>query len=131
MTSRSLQKILHVDDDAVMRMMVKKALERAQKGFDVVSCASVHEFLDKIAPFSPDLLIIDVVMPVMTGPILLDKVRSLSIQTPAVFMTGQDVIEIQNREKLEPILGIIQKPFSPIALGNDLINLWDDFYSRS
>jgi CheY-like chemotaxis protein len=127
MTHSILQKILHVDDDTVMRMMVKKALERSQKGFDVVSCASAHEFLDKITPFSPDLLIIDVIMPIMTGPVLLEKVRGLSIKTPAVFMTGQEMVEIQNREKMEPILGIIQKPFSPASLGDDLIKLWNGF----
>ena len=120
-----LKKILHVDDDNVMRMMVKKALERSGKGFDIISCSSATEFLQKITEHSPDLLLIDVIMPDMRGPTLLERIREKAIMVPAIFMTGKDDLEIQNRAKLEPIIGIIPKPFSAITLGDDLISLWN------
>ncbi len=126
MTNVILKKILHVDDDAVMRMMVKKALERSEKGFDILSCSSARDFLEKIETFTPDLLLIDVIMPDIRGPDLLEKVRQKSITTPAVFMTGQDDLEIQNRDKLEPIIGMMQKPFSATTLGEDLLSLWNN-----
>jgi two-component system OmpR family response regulator len=125
MSAVILKKILHVDDDTVMRMMVKKALERSEKGFEILSCSSAREFLEKIETFTPDLLLIDVIMPDMRGPDLLAKVRQKSITAPAVFMTGQDDLEIDNRDRLEPIIGIMQKPFSATTLGEDLIRLWD------
>lgn len=120
----TLKKILHIDDDAVMRMMVKKSLERSGKEFEIISCSTVKEFTDAIPNFMPDVFLIDVIMPEMKGPDLLLKVRNESIKTPAIFMTGKDDLEIENRDILEPIIGIIPKPFSTTTLGEDLINLW-------
>ncbi len=124
-----LKKILHIDDDAVMRMMIRKSLERSQKDFDIVSCASSNEFIENISSFLPDLLIIDVVMPEIKGPDLLKRIREKSCYIPAIFMTGQDDLKIDDRENLEPIIGIIQKPFSPTTLGDDLIGMWNGFKS--
>jgi FixJ family two-component response regulator len=107
-----------------MRMMVKKALERSGQNFEVITCATPEEFLATLLGFSPDLLIIDVAMPILSGPLLLEKVRSLKNQTPAIFMTGHETIDFKNREKLEPIIGVIHKPFSPNVLGENLITLW-------
>lgn len=122
-----LQKILHIDDDTVMRIMVQKALERSNKGFNIISCTTAEDFLKNLPEFKPDLLIIDVVMPDIRGPDLLAKIRDLSIQTPAIFMTGKDDLEIENRDRLEPIIGIIPKPFSATTLGDDLICLWNQY----
>lgn len=127
---KSLTKILHIDDDMVMRMMVKKALERSQKGFDIISCGTPIEFLDHLSHFEPDLLIIDVHMPLMNGPDLLRKIRDTSLSYPALFMTGEETTDFVDREKLDPIIGVIQKPFSPLTLGDDLLNLWEN-YTRS
>ncbi|MFA7276641.1 MAG: response regulator [Pseudobdellovibrionaceae bacterium] len=126
--NNQLQKILHVDDDPVMRMMTKKALERARMGFDVVSCASAHELIDQLSQFGPDLLLVDMIMPIMDGLSLVAHIRSLSTplaQTPVIFITGRTDTNINGREKLEPILGIIHKPFSPTTLGSDLVDLWN------
>lgn len=119
-----LSKILHIDDDTVMRMMVVKALERSQKGFQIKSCVTVSEFLEAVPTFQPDLLVVDVLMPILNGPTLISRLRSQAIMTPVVFMTGQDDPVFENRDQLEPIIGIIRKPFSPLQLGDDLISLW-------
>ena len=121
---KPLIKILHIDDDTVMRMMVKKALERSGQNFEVITSATPEEFLDYLPVFCPDLLIIDVAMPILSGPLLLERVRSLKNQTPAIFMTGHETIDFKDREKLEPIIGVIHKPFSPNVLGENLITLW-------
>jgi len=123
---RPLKTILHMDDDSVMRMMIKKSLERSNKEMEIKSCETIAEFLDGLSSFSPDLLIIDVVMPTLSGPDLLLRVRRMGFRIPAVFMTGQENIEFEDKDKLEPILGIIHKPFSPSLLGQDLINLWSN-----
>lgn len=130
MTSSRLQKILHVDDDAVMRMMTKKALQRSNMGFEVISCASGHEFIDIIQSFSPDLLLVDMIMPIMNGQQLISVIRQKTAPTstiPVIFITGQSDVQFENRPALEPIIGIIQKPFSPTHLGDDLIHMWDSW----
>lgn len=121
---KQLKKILHIDDDAMMRMMVQKSIERSMKGFEIVCCTNPAEFTEKLSTFEPDLLIIDVVMPVLDGPSLLAQIRALPNTTPAIFMTGHESLELGNRELLEPIIGIITKPFAPTSLGDDLLALW-------
>ncbi len=125
-------KILHVDDDHVMRLMTKTALSRSSIDFSVESCASAKEALEKIPSFSPDILLIDMVMPIMDGIMLLQTVRNKEWRfqkIPAVFITGKEMGIIDEREKLEPILGIILKPFSPTLLGEDLLNLWKTYHN--
>jgi two-component system OmpR family response regulator len=119
-----LHKILHIDDDPIMRIMVKKALERSQKKFSIVSCATANEFMTHLSSFSPDLLMIDVMMPIIDGPTLLSRVREKSIMIPVIFVTGKEFIDLEDRGKLEPIIGVLQKPFSPALIGEHLELLW-------
>jgi DNA-binding NtrC family response regulator len=121
-----LKKLLHIDDDTVMRMMVKKTLERSHYNFEVMTCAAPEEFMSQLDIFHPDLLIIDVAMPIISGPLLLEKIRNHGQMTPAIFMTGHENLELVNRGKLEPIIGIIHKPFSPNSLGENLVSLWNN-----
>ncbi len=125
MTALPLRTILHLDDDDIMRMTVKKSLERSQKGFEISSCASKAEFMEKLGSLTPDLLIIDVRMPDISGPDLVRSLRQNSITTPVVFMTGLDDLEITGHDDLDPVIGVIRKPFSPSTIGDDLLGLWN------
>src|SRR5207253_9276948 len=58
---RFAHRVLLVDDDAAVRAMVNKGLER--KGFDVVAAASVTEALRRITTERFDVLITDLHMP--------------------------------------------------------------------
>ncbi len=123
---KQLKKILHIDDDSMMQMMVQKSIERSNKGFEIISCASATQFIGYLESFEPDLLIIDVSMPVLDGPHLLEKIRTANPpnKTPAIFMTGHETFEFEDRDRLEPIIGIIHKPFSPTSIGDVLLQLW-------
>lgn len=122
-----LHKILHIDDDAIMRTMVKKSLERSQKNFEIISCGTPSEFIAHIPSFLPDLLMIDVHMPLMKGPDLLLKIRESYPHIPALFMTGDETPSFANREKMDPMIGVLQKPFSPLTLGEDILHLWNHY----
>ena len=124
-----LRRILHIDDDAVMRMMIKKSLERSLKGFEIISCGTPVEFMNHLSCFEPDLLIIDVNMPLLSGPDLLRRIRDIPLFYPALFMTGEETTDFADRDHLDPIIGVIQKPFSPLTLGDDLLNLWKNYQS--
>ena len=124
---KQLKKILHIDDDTMMQMMVKKSIERSNKGFEIVCCTTATQFIEHLSTFDPDLLIIDISMPVIDGPHLLEKIRSISNLTPAIFMTGHEMIELRDSGRLEPIIGTIYKPFSPLTLGDDLLKLWSAY----
>ena len=120
-----LKKILHIDDDDIIRMMFRKSIERTHRDIEVISCGTVSEFIDRLDTFKPDLLIIDVVMPIVDGPTLLKKIRNLSYTMPVIFMTGHETIELGDQASLEPILDIIHKPFVPAQVGHDILKMWD------
>lgn len=126
-------KILHVDDDHPLRLMTKTALARSGKNFQIESCASAHDALLKLEDFQPNLLLVDLLMPIMDGPSFVAKAHGLNDafrHLPVVFITGKDDLTFENRSVLEPIIGIIRKPFSPMTLADDLERLWMDYESR-
>jgi DNA-binding response OmpR family regulator len=68
-------KILVVDDDANIRMSVRICLE--QEGYLIEQAANGIEALEMIHEGRPDLVLLDLAMPLMDGMTLLAEVRSL------------------------------------------------------
>ena len=61
----SAERILIVDDDESIRQIVRLCL--ADEGFDVREAANGQAALDALAHFAPDLILLDLRMPVMDG----------------------------------------------------------------
>lgn len=57
--------ILVVDDDEQIRLFLTEVLERA--GHQIVNCASGADALDMASDVQPDLIILDVMMPMIDG----------------------------------------------------------------
>lgn len=66
------KKILVVEDQADIRMMMKILLEF--HGFDVMEAADGYEAVEKALEVTPDLILMDIAMPVMDG---LDSSRTI------------------------------------------------------
>ncbi len=60
-----MPKIMVVDDEADMRFMVRKILEN--EGFDVEEAESGKAALEKLKNVTPDLILLDVMMPGLDG----------------------------------------------------------------
>lgn len=121
-----LRRILHVEDEADIRDIVKLALEDLG-GFEVETCASGVEALEKAEAFAPDLLLLDVMMPNMDGPSTLAALRRLPSlsDVPAVFMTAKvQEMEIKHFKSLGA-LDVVSKPFDPMELANTLREIWE------
>lgn len=125
MADRTLQRILHVDDEPDIREIAKLALMHVG-GFNVQSCASGQEALAAAPGFNPDLILIDVMMPGMDGPATLRALRDLPGigATPAIFMTAK----VQAREieqfRMLGATDVIAKPFDPMTLADQVRNAW-------
>ncbi len=120
-----LQRILYVEDEPDIRTVAQMALEMVG-GYTVEVCASGIEALEKAAEFKPDLFILDVMMPKLTGPQTLQKLRQQEsfATTPAIFMTAKvQTHEISGYDALY-VLGVVPKPFDPMALSADISALW-------
>ncbi len=68
-------RIMVIDDEPVMTLFVSKTLNKA--GFEnILAINNPHVALDEISRFQPDLILLDIVMPELSGLELLDSIRS-------------------------------------------------------
>lgn len=81
-------RILLVEDDSGIRESVAECLEI--EGYQVSAVANGSDALDWLAREVPDVLLVDLVMPVMSGGELLARVRAdpRLASVPAVLMTA-------------------------------------------
>lgn len=113
-------KVLYVEDDADIRAVAEMALDG--EGFELIVCKSGQEALEKATDCTPDILLLDVMMPGMDGPTTLERLRRLPHlkNTPVVFMTAKIQPDEMEQYKALGALGIIAKPFNPMALADEL-----------
>lgn len=121
-----LQRILMVEDETDIQTIARVALE-AVGGFDVEICSGGAEALVKAPAFAPDLIVLDVMMPVMDGPMTLARLRELDgfAATPIVFMTAKAQPEEAAGYRALGAAGVISKPFDPMALADELRTIYD------
>eukprot|EP01035_Chromulina_nebulosa_P000057 gene57-91_t len=79
--------ILLVEDEDMVRAVAERALSR--QGYTVLTAEHGEAALELLARCEkPDLLISDVVMPLMDGPTMVRHVRSRYPDLPILFMSG-------------------------------------------
>jgi DNA-binding response OmpR family regulator len=114
-------KILHVEDETDILEIAKMSFE-IHGNMEVTMCSSGREALQVVESFTPDIILLDYMMPELSGPETLKKLRQLPglENVPAVFMTAR-AHEDEHQELWD--LGasdVISKPFDPMALGSRL-----------
>lgn len=67
--------VLVVDDDRAIRDLVSLAL--LDEGYQVLSASDGAEALKRLRQYSPDVILLDVQMPVMDGPTFAERYRSM------------------------------------------------------
>jgi CheY-like chemotaxis protein len=110
-------RILHVDDDPLMRDVVELALGFNSE-FVVMSCEGGEEALAAVPGWQPDLIILDVLMPEMDGPALLARLREnpATAKIPVIFITGRAPAAERERLMALGAVAVIAKPFYPVKL---------------
>jgi len=102
--------ILHVDDEADVRKVVKLTLER--EGFTVVGAESGKQAIDKFADNQFELILLDIMMPDMTGWDLLTRITEIKQKHNVVFLTVLEVSKERLQElKNSGVKDYIVKPF--------------------
>jgi two-component system OmpR family response regulator len=120
-----LHRILYVEDEPDIRVVAQMALE-AVGGFAVIACASGREALSAAPQARADLLLLDVMMPVMDGPSTLKALRELpaTAHTPVIFMTAKVQASEVAQYKGLGALEVIPKPFDPMELSAQIQRIW-------
>lgn len=120
-----LNKVLYVEDDPDIQLVAQMALEMVG-GLSLRACSSGREAVLAALDYQPDLILLDVMMPEMDGPATLAELRKLpnTATTPVVFMTAKvQAAEVSHYRALGAI-GVIGKPFDPMALAQQVRQLW-------
>jgi CheY-like chemotaxis protein len=81
-----MARILVVDDDSMIRMVVKSILER--QGHSVVLAECGHDGAEAIEVFAFDIAIVDIFMPDMNGLETIKTFRKTAPGVPIVVMSG-------------------------------------------
>ena len=125
--STELKRILYAEDEADIQNIVRISLEEIG-GFDLKMCSSGEELLESYEDFKPDLILLDVMMPGLSGVETYSalKKKKAFINTPVVFVTAKvQVNELQAYKELGAI-EVIDKPFNPMELPERLRQIWQD-----
>lgn len=111
------QKILLVDDDKGVVEVIKKALEESK--YNVVTAYDGKEGFEKVKSEAPDLIVLDIRMPLMNGyeflRALKEEARDRSRpMTPVIMLTAKEEMEVVFR--MEGARGYLVKPVNPATL---------------
>ncbi|MCT6701086.1 response regulator [Rheinheimera sp. 4Y26] len=122
-----LVRVMHVEDDQSIQDVARVALEIVG-GYQVCTCGSGQEALDKFSSFAPQLVLLDVMMPGMDGPTTLKQLQQRYDlrQVPVVFMTAKvQASEIESYKALGAS-DVVVKPFDPMTLSSQIRRIWLD-----
>ncbi len=84
-------KLLVVEDEKSLNKIVSKRLESA--GYTIVSCFDGEEALQALAQETFDAIIMDIMMPKLSGLDVLKEMKKYNIPSPVLLLTAKDSIE--------------------------------------
>ena len=106
--------VLVVDDDAFMRSLLQRIFSDA--GIQVRTFESARRLLDEADLQSPCVLVLDVVMPGMSGPQLHSLLRERGFTAPIIFLTAKADLETAVTEMRNGAADFLEKPFDHASL---------------
>ena len=101
--------ILVVDDDGDIRDILSETLNSL--GYRVITAANGQECLDKVEKEAPELVFLDIEMPVKNGLEVLKELRRRGRDTTAIMITAYGSIERAVQAMKEGAFDFITKPF--------------------
>lgn len=118
----TLRRILFADDEADIRSVLSLSLGTVG-GYAIRGCANGREVLREVHRFAPDLILLDVRMPDLSGPETFFALRQdrASASVPVVFMTAQSTLAELEQCLVPGLTGLIVKPFNAMTLATDLL----------
>ena len=98
-----MSRVLVVDDDPHIRELLRHFL--AGQGYEVTAVATGAQALDAVPTFRPDVILVDRLMPGLSGTDVLDALRGAGVTVPVILMSGDPTTA------REGFFGVLTKPF--------------------
>ncbi len=107
--------VLFVDDDVEVRKLVAAILNRV--GARTVCVESGLAALQELDRLTPDVVLLDLLMPGMDGFALRDEIRARGFVMPVIALSGRTLLNADmERESTASFDAFIRKPFEPSQL---------------
>lgn len=111
MENKAKKRVLVVDDEPGIGNVLR--IKLSHSGYEVITTTSGAEGIELVRTQEPDIVLLDVLMPDITGMDVLDRVRVFS-QVPIIIFTGRpDIFQIAKQLGANDYIG---KPFNPDTL---------------
>jgi len=109
--------VLHVDDDDDIRVITELAFS-LDPDFELVQCASGLEAIERAKGIQPDLLLLDMVMPGLSGEETWERLNADfgMAGTPTIFMSARAEKSFSKDLLQKGATAVITKPFDPMTL---------------
>jgi two-component system response regulator MprA len=111
---KKMPKVLVIDDDIKLLKMLKRTL--VFENLDVLTATNGREALEVVQQESPDLLIVDWMMPEMDGLELIQHLRDANNRMPILMLTARDAVENRVFGLESGADDYLVKPFAPAEL---------------
>ena len=125
MSTRPLNRILVVDDEPDILAVIRTTLH-ARGDFEVEVCTCGQDALEIAPRFAPDLILLDVMMPGIDGPMTLKALQQdpRTSSTLVVFMTAKVMPQETARYLSLGAVAVIAKPFDQRTLVDEIEVIW-------
>ena len=122
-----LTRVLVVEDDADIQKVVRMSLKLRGVG-EIVVVESGTECIERLARFTPDVILLDVMMPHVDGYETCRRIKQdpATREIPVVFLTAR--VQKADRERGMKLgaLGYLTKPFDPMTLHDQILALFPE-----
>ncbi|MCQ4088684.1 response regulator transcription factor [Saccharibacillus sp. JS10] len=121
-----MYKVLIVDDEPMIREGLRTIVDWESEGFKISDTASNgKEGFEKFGQIQPDLTIVDIRMPGMTGLDLIEKVRQNNGTAHFLILSGYAEFDYAKRAIVNGVNGYLLKPVDEVELLDELRRVRD------
>lgn len=104
------KKILIVDDQHSVRVLLTEVF--LSEGLDIFQCENGQQAVKMYQEVLPDVVLLDIRMPVMNGDVVLEKLKEINPDVKIIIMTAHGDIELISKCMRLGALHIFTKPFN-------------------
>ena len=114
-------KVLIIDDENDIRRIARLGLERVGK-MEVIDAGSGADGIEKARADKPDVVLLDVMMPVQDGPATLQALKAdpATASIPVIFLTAKALASEVQRLRSLGATGVLTKPFDAMTLAAEV-----------
>jgi CheY-like chemotaxis protein len=127
-----LTRVLVVEDDADIQKVVRMSLKMRGVG-DVVVVESGTECIERLSSFTPDVILLDVMMPHVDGYETCRRLKDnpATRAIPVVFLTARAQKADRERGMKLGAAGYLTKPFDPMTLHDQIVAVLSEHPGRT